>query len=182
MTRMVAGERSSWGLIREPRPLNSVLCGALQVREARAIGQPPFTAGGSSGWSVWEELSRNRNLRRVSGSPGPGSAQPGQQRLSARGLVNAHSAPSHGDLGTPVAPPGGALSAQPPAPRGPRRWASPGSPCPPSPRPGHRTACTIPCSQLPAGLESLPSTSPRSGWLFGQKAEQLRAWTPGLPG
>ena len=149
------GEEELLGSDGEPQPLSSALFGAVQVREARAIGQPPFTAGGSSGWSVRAELSGNWNLRRVSGSPGPDSAQPGQQRLSAHGLVSAHSTPSHGDLGAPVALPGETLSAQPPAPRRPRRWASPGSPRPPSPRPGHRAACTIPRSQPPTFLPRL---------------------------
>lgn len=51
----------------------------------------------------------------------------------------------------------------------------------PSPHLGHRAARAVTRLQPPEWLEILPSTSPRSCWFFGHKAEQLKAQTPGLP-
>lgn len=176
MTQMLAVERSSWCLM-----------GSLTSQ------QSPAGLGGKGNWTtslhhrwllrlVGRGSPRIRISRRVSGSLGPGSARPSQQPFStwtgqhARAL-SWRPGGSSGSAGRDPLP------AQPPAPHGGEgSGGSPRHPLSPLLRPQGCMYHSALLSAARGAWKSLPSTSPRSGWLFGQRAEQLRAGTRGCPG
>lgn len=156
---------------REPRLLNSTLFGALGDWKARA---PPLQVASQAG-QFGKSKCGSLNLQGSWGPRGSGLLGLVSSALSAHAPVSAHD-PGPGGSGwlCQVGP----LSSAPTPKQGEVAGLSRVSP---SPHLGHRAARAVTRLQPPEWLEILPSTSPRSCWFFGHKAEQLKAQTPGLP-